>query len=203
MKKQLALLSFSLFLACGGGGGSSSSQAPAPAPAPAPTASTLAYTDPTPSSSSAYVLKKNAALSTPGSHLVLELWGPSGVNGSGITLTMNADAAKATWSNVSASDAAGTLMSNGAVFQMPVSGTPILKAKATSGTLIATVAEQGTGSAKALNGALIRVALDLKSGVSQGSSISLSADLTKCRVLLSDGTIAPISTLNVGTLTAQ
>jgi hypothetical protein len=181
------------------GGGSVSSAQPVVPPVVV-TATTLAYADP---ASGTYLLKKNAALSTPASHLVLDLWGPATVSGSGVAGTFTLDAAKAAWSNVNAGDAAATLVANGTVFALG-SGTPILKGKVTGGVLAATVAEKGLGSPKALNGPLLRIALDLKAGqgTTAGTAISLTADGGKAQVLLGDGTL-PAITVAVGTLTAQ
>ena len=198
MKKLLALsavLPLAGLVACGGGGGGSS-------PAPAPTATSLAYTDPT---TGTYLLKKDAASS--GSHLVLDLVGPTSGTASGVTLTLNADTTKVTWTNVASTDPANTLVQNVA-FNLGT-GTPILLARASGTTLMATVAQKGLGVTPAsLNGGvLFKVALDLKPnlGLAQGTALSLTADGAKCLVL--DGTkgstpIGPI-TVSVGTLTAQ
>ncbi len=199
MKKLLtasSLLAVAGLVACGGGGGGSS-------PAPTPTATALTYTDPT---SGTYLLKKDAASS--GSHLVLDLVGPTAGTASGVTLTLNADTSKVAWTNVASTDPANTLVQNGAQFSLGT-GTPILLARTYgSTTLMATVAQKGlTVTPASLNGVLLKVALDLKPnlGLAQGTTISLSADGTKSLVL--DGTkgsapIGPI-TVSVGTLTAQ
>ena len=198
MKKLLTASSFLAvagLVACGGGGGGSS-------PAPAPTATTLIYTDPT---SGTYLLKKDAASS--GSHLVLDLVGPATGTASGVTLTLNADTTKVAWTNVASTDPANTLVQNGAQFSLGT-GTPLLLARASGTTLMATVAQKGlTVTPASLNGVLLKVALDLKPnlGLAQGTTIQLSADNTKSLVL--DGTkgsapIGPI-TVSVGTLTAQ
>lgn len=190
-----SLLAVAGLMACGGGGGGSS-------PAPTPTATGLTYTDPT---SGIYLLKKDAASS--GSHLVLDLVGPATGTASGITLTLNADTTKVAWANVASTDPANTLVQNGAQFSLGT-GTPLLLARASGTTLMATVAQKGLAvSPASLNGVLLKVALDLKPnlGLAQGTTIQLSADGTKSLVL--DGTkgsapIGPI-TVSVGTLTAQ
>jgi len=182
---------------CGGG----STPAPAPAPAPVPVqATTLSYTDPT---TGTYLLKKNTALSSPASHLVLELWGPGAPAGCGVTAILTVDATKAAWVKVAAGDAANTFVANGTVFALGA-GVPILKGKVSGGTLIATVAEKGLATAKALNGPLLRFFLDLtpKADLLTGSPIALAADAAKCQVLLADGSLAAI-TITVGTLVAQ
>ena len=194
MKKLIsvpATLALVGMMACGGGGGST--------PPPPPTATSLAYTDPT---SGAYLLKKNTALST-SSHLVLDLVGPATGTGSGATLTLNADTAKVTWTNVASTDPVNTLVQTGTQFNLGT-GTPILKGKASGTALQATVAQKAPTAAAALNGTLLRVALDLKPnlGLAQGTAITLTADGTKCQVLDGTGTIGPI-TVSVGSLTAQ
>lgn len=178
------------------GGGTKSTPAP-PAPVQA---KALAYTEP---ATGTYLLKKNTTLSTPASHLVLELWGPATASGSGVTATFTVDATKATWANVAATDAAGTLVANGTVFGLGT-GAQILKAKATGDTLIATVSEKGVATAKALNGPLLRIALNLSpsSTLLTGTAIPLAADAAKCQVLLADGTLSTV-TVATGTLVAQ
>jgi hypothetical protein len=187
-----AFLALAALLACGGGGGGSTPPAPA-------TATSLAYTDP---ATGTYKLVKNAASS--GSHLVLDLMGPSSGTASGITVTLSADAAKVTWVDVPAGGTTAVLVQNGTQFNLGT-GTPIQKAKAAAGLLQATVAQKGLAvPAASLNGALLRVALDLKSGLglAQGTAITLSADAAKSQVLDGAGAITPII-ISVGTLTAH
>lgn len=184
------LLSLAALLACGGGGGGSSTPA---------TATTLAYTDPT---SGTYLLKKDTSLSS-GSHLVLDLVGPATGTAAGVSVTLNADTTKVAWVDVPAGGTTATLMQNGTQFALGT-GTPILKAKASGTTLQATVAQKAPTAPASQNGVLLRVALDLKSGLglAQGTAITLTADATKCQVLDGAGTLSPI-TVSVGTLTAQ
>jgi hypothetical protein len=159
----------------------------------------LAYTDP---STGTYQLKKNATLST-ASHLVLDLLGPSSGTGAGVTITLSADTTKVTWVDVPAGGTTATLMQNGTQFSLG-SGVSIQKARATGNVLQATVAQKNPAAAVSLNGALIRVALDLKPGLglTQGTVITLSVDAVKSQLLDGAGTIAPI-TVTVGTLTVQ
>jgi hypothetical protein len=159
----------------------------------------LAYTDPT---TGTYQLKKNATLST-ASHLVLDLVGPSSGTGAGVTLTLSADTTKVTWVDVPAGGTTAVLMQNGTQFSLGT-GIPIQKARATGNVLQATVAQKNPTAAVPLNGALIRVALDLKPGLglAQGTTITLSADAVKSQVLDGTGAITPV-TVSVGTLTAQ
>jgi hypothetical protein len=187
-----AALALAALLACGGGGGGSTPPAPV-------TATSLAYTDPT---TGTYKLVKNAASS--GSHLVLDLMGPSSGTAAGITITLSTDVTMVTWVDVPAGGTTAVLMQNGTQFNLGT-GTPIQKAKATAGLLQITVAQKGLAvPAASLNGALLRVALDLKAGLglAQGTAITLSADAVKCQILDGTGAITPI-TVSVGNLTAQ
>lgn len=184
-------------LACGGGGGGST-------PAPTPTATGLAYTDP---ATGTYLLKQDTALSS-GSHLVLDLVGPATGTATGVTLTLSAEAAKVTWVDVPSGGTTATLVQNGTQFTLGT-GTPILKGKAVlgnSGTTVlqATVAQKAPTAPASQNGVLLRVALDLKSGLglAQGTAITLTADGTKSQVLDGSGAISAI-TVSVGTLTAR
>ncbi len=193
MKKLLsapAALALAGLVACGGGGGGST---------PAPTATTLTYTDPT---SGTYLLKKDTTLST-GNHLVLDLVGPGTGTASGVTLTLNADTTKVTWTNVASTDPANTLVQNGTQFTL--GAVPqILKGKASGTVLQATVAQKAPTAAASQNGVLLRVALDLKPnlGLAQGTALTLTADGTKSQVLDGAGVISAI-TVSVGTLTAK
>jgi hypothetical protein len=187
-----AVLALAALLACGGGGGGSTPPAPV-------TATSLAYTDP---ATGTYKLVKNAASS--GSHLVLDLMGPSSGTAAGITITLSTDVTKVTWVDVPAGGTTAVLMQNGTQFNLG-SGVPIQKARATAGVLQVTVAQKGLAVPPAsLNGALLRVALDLKPGLglSQGTAITLSADAVKSQLLDGTGAITPI-TVSVGNLTAQ
>jgi hypothetical protein len=94
-------------------------------------------------------------------------------------------------------------MKNGTQFNLGA-GLPIQKAKATGNVLQATVAQKNPSPAVPLNGTLLQVALDLKSGLglTPGTAITLSADGTKCQILDGASIISPI-TVTVGTLTAQ
>ncbi len=189
--KLFATLALAALCACGGGGGSS-------APAPPTTATSLAYTDP---ATGTYRLVKNAASS--GSHLILDLLGPSSGTAMGASVTLSADTTRVAWVDVPAGGTTTTLMKNGTQFDLG-SGTPILRAKATGNVLQATVAQKHPTPAAALNGTLLQVALDLKPGLglAPGTALILSADGAKCQVLDGAGSIAPIA-VAVGALTVQ
>ena len=143
---------------------------------------------------------KNASSS--GSHLILDLLGPSSGTAMGAAITLSADTTKVTWVDVPAGGTTAVLMQNGTQFNLG-SGLPIQKAKATGNVLQAAVAQKNP-PCRFLNGTLLQVALELKSGLglTPGTAITLSADGTKCQVLDGTGTISPI-TVAVGTLTAQ
>jgi len=113
-----------------------------------------------------------------------------------VVLTLNLDTAKATWGNVSGT----ALVTNGSVFT-----NAIAQGKLSGSSLQVVVTERGVGSPKTLNGPLLQIALDLKTGQAIGSVITLTPDLTKSQILsrgLTD-TIAPLPDLRIGTLTAQ
>jgi hypothetical protein len=164
-----------------------------------PVGTSLAYADP---ATGTYQLKKNLALST-ATHLVFDLMGPGTGTASGLAITLSADTSKVTWVDVPAGGTTAVLVQNGTQFNLGA-GTPIQKAKVTGNVLQAAVAQKAPTAAASLNGALIRVALDLKPGLglAPGTAITLSADAAKCQVLDGTGTIAPI-TVTVGTLTVQ
>ena len=162
-----------------------------------PVGTALAYTDPT---TGIYKLVKNAALSTPGTHLVLDLVGPAATTGSGITATFSADTTKVTWVDVPAGGTTTTFVQNGTAFTLG-SAPQILKGKVTGNILQVTVAQKGTASPVALNVPLLRIALDLKPSLPTGA-VTFTADSAKCQLLDGTGTITPI-TVTVGTLTAQ
>ncbi len=179
-------------LAGGGGGGGSSSGGSGTT-----TATKLSYTDP---SSGAYQLKKNSTLST-NTHLVLDVVGDGSTTGAGLAFALNVDTTRTTgWTKVISADA--QLVENGTVLNLGA-GTAALKATtATTGstqTLSAAVTQKGTAGSVALNGALARVAVDLKTGATPGS-VTLS--VVKAQVLDSTGTIGS-ATVATGTLSAQ
>lgn len=192
-KLLLGTLVLASLVACGGGGGGG--QVTPPPPPPPVNATTLSYTDPVSVPAGAFQFKKS---SSQGGRLVLELHGPAtALRGAGIVLTLNVDTTKATWASLGPDGVIpGSVLSLGP-------GTPILKGKASGGTLQVVISEKGTASAKVLTGPLLQVALDLKSGVSANTVIVPTVDLAKSKVLLADGSLAPVADLKFGTLTAQ
>lgn len=159
-------------------------------------ATAFSYADPT---AGEYQLRRNASLST-ATHLVLDLWGPT-ATGSGVSVALSTDSAKAVWANVAASDAAGTWIQNGTQFTLGTAP-QIIKATVAGNVLKATVAQKGTKNPVSLNGPLLRVALDLKADVTPGAGVPLTADPARCHVLDGTGTIAAV-TVSVGALTAS
>lgn len=192
LTRSLSVVSLLCLLACGGGGSDT--------PTPVPTSSSIAYINPSNVPATSYYLTKNTTLSSPGSHLVLDLFGPTTpVSGSGVVITLTLDTTKATWSSTPLIK--GSLFSSTAIVRNRLTG-------ANNATLQAVVAEQGVGAARAFTGGpLLQIALDLKSGQAVGSAINLSVDLTKSKVVLQgtpQDTGLPTSLdLRVGTLTCQ
>lgn len=187
MKRCFNVLTFILpilVLACGGGGGGSS--APPPPPPPKWT-----YTDP---AGSSYRLLRNASLSTD-SYLVLNVVGPTGVQGRGVSFSLTVDNAKATWVKPESSDA--DLVAP-ATFDLG-SAPQILKVKLVGNELQVAFGQKGSGvSAKPLDGTLARVALEIKPGAN--GSVSLTA--SKAQVLPASGAPQDI-TLALGTVAIQ
>lgn len=182
-----ALLLGSL-LACGGG---------SPSPAGPTAATRLTYADPT---TGTYQLRQSAALSSP-THLVLELWGPATDTGCGVSAAFTLGSSAGAWRNVKGADAAGTYIANGTAFDLGA-GSPILKATVNGATLSAAVAEKGLSAPKALNKALLQMAVDLQPGTTPGASITITPDAAKCRLLLGTGEKMPIS-ITASAITAQ
>nr|WP_320133106.1 hypothetical protein [uncultured Holophaga sp.] len=176
----------SLALACGGGGGGSSSSSSSSST----TATTLTYTDP---SSGTYRLIKDS--SSTSSHLVLDLVGPA-TSLSGVGFYLTADSSLATWGSV------GSGLATSAAFS-----SPLLKTKSSSGTLQVGIYQEGTTAAitPTTSTVLAQVALDLVSGTSSGSSVTLTAPSGKALILNAPGSSSATTaiTITVGTLTAQ
>jgi len=175
-------------LGCGGG-----DSKPTPAP---PQATSLAYTNPT---SGDYKLLKNTDLSS-GAKLVLDLVGPSTGTGSGLSVTLTAGT-QVSWVNVNNGDPAGTYVDKGAAFNLGTSP-QILKAQVTGNTLIATVAEKGHAAPKALNAPLLRVAVNLKTGIGATPGAAITLTPGECKLLDGAGNLQTVS-LTAGTLAAQ
>lgn len=179
----LLVLPLMALLACGGGG--------SPAPTPAPSAPKITYTDP---ASSGYRLVRNATLSSD-SHLVLDLVGPSGVQGRGVAFTFAVDPARLAWAKPEATDAD---LVRPMTFDLGAAP-QILKAKQAAGTLQVAFAQKGSAvPAKTLDAVLARVALDRVASAPTSPTLTTSA----CQVLPAAGTPQDIS-VAVGTLRLQ
>jgi len=89
---------------------------------------------------------------------------------------------------------------NGSVFELG-SAPQLFKTALDGNTLRVSLAQKGRGNAKSLNGALARVALQLQSGITQGTSVPLSV-LNDARVLPENGNSNTIS-IDIGRVTAQ
>lgn len=189
---RTALVPFLLLLltACSGGGGGSSAT-------PSPTAKGLSYSDP---SSGTFQLRRNAALSAPG-HLVLELWGPSSM-ACGVVIHLAVDPKQVSWVPVGSTDPAQSLVQPGTVFNLGT-GPQILKAQRSGGQLQVAIAEKGLSNPKAMNGPLVRIALEpAAASLPSGTPLGLTADASRSRVLLADGNTLPL-TATVGLLKAE
>ena len=172
IKWTLSCLTLLSLVACSGSNNNTNN------PPPVKTiADRLDYTNPT---SGTYTLVKDTALST-STHLVLNLMGPVGTQGTGVGFYLTADTTKVTWAKVSGGDA--EYVKNGA-FTLG-SGTQLLKSKITTNQLQGGVFQKGPPAPAVTftaTGPLASVALDLKSNVSLGavtfSSIAGQAVLT-------------------------
>jgi hypothetical protein len=166
------------FLACGGGGSK---------PEPA---TSLSYTDPP---ASGYRLAKGAASS--GGLLVLELRGPSGIMGRGVTFAVEADTSKATFVKV---DQADTEMVQNNTFHLG-EAPQLFKAVVDGNALRVSIAQQGPGNAQSLDGVLARVALRLAPGAAKGA---VTLQVKDAKILPAEGTSQNI-TIACGAISAQ
>lgn len=185
-----AFMALTLTLACGGGGGGGGGSTNPPPP-PKTIADTLTYTDP---ASSGFRLVRNSSLSSQ-SRLVLDLVGPSGTNGQGVAFIASADQTKVTWSNP---PSASSQVANVA-FNLGT-GTQALVAKVTGDQLQGGAFQKPGTAAVNLAQPLVRISLDLKSGVPVNSAVALN--VTAGNQLQATGGPASI-TVAVGSLIAQ
>ena len=178
-----------LLLGCGGAKQSQDITSSAHAPVKA---GALVYTAPT---GAGYQLVKDASSSS--THLVLGLVGPAGAQLKGVVLTLNADAAKATWSNPGGT--VDSYIKEGQVLALGA-GTKLMKSQLSGASLQLALFQKGNAAAATLGAQpLLSVALDLKAGATPGP-VSLSS--ATAQILDPTGTTQAI-TVAVGTLTAQ
>jgi len=184
----LAGLTLLALAACSGGG-------PGGNPVPPKTiADTLTYTAPT---GSGLLLLRDA--SSTSSRLVLNVVGPASTSLSGVAFYLSADQTKVTWSNVGSDKVAEP---SPAFFS-----NTLVKTKVSGDVLQAGIFQKGT-TAPVTTGSstvLARVALDLKSNIPVGTTISLSAPSGKSAIMnpSTNPTVTTPMTLFVGTLRAE
>jgi hypothetical protein len=159
----------------------------------------LAYTNPTTRSADFQLVQDSASTDQ---NLVLDLVGPSGTSGVGVTFSFKLDTSQATWGT-------SPVVTNGNVFSLG-SGTQLAKGWVTSGQLQGIVSNKGlTGSSvvsdlslstSGSTGILAKIRIQVASGATAGS-VALS-DGGLGTLLDSSGGITAI-TVDVGTLTLQ
>ena len=193
IKWTLSGLALASLMACSGGGNTPNN------PTPKTIADRLDYTNPT---SGTYTLVKDTNASTQ-THLVLNLMGPVGTQGTGVGFYLSADTSKVTWVRVGSSDT--EFVKNGA-FNLG-SGVQLLKSKVIGDQLQAGVFQKGTtvpAVTFTATSVLASVALDLKGSVPIGSTVWSSTQAPSTKAVLNQGSGASVPiTINYGTLTAN
>lgn len=173
-----------LTLACGGGSQSSSPEAPS-----------LVYTDP---SGSGWRLVRNTS-STSG-HLVLDLLGPAGTKARGVGLELTLGGTQATWAKVASSD---TQYAHNVLFDLGTDASlQPFRGKAAQGDLKVGLYQKGT--AIALDGPILSLAIDLKAGSAAGTAVPLALTVAKANCLAEGDQIVDLKgSIQVGTLQVQ
>jgi len=184
-----SVLTLAGLLGCSGG-----SKPDPPKPEPPKIASTLVYSS-EPTDTGRYRFVKGA--DSTGNTLILELRGPASGMGRGVTFGLQTNASV---KFVKLSESDSEFARNGSVFELG-SAPQLFKTALDGNTLRVSLAQKGRGNAKSLNGALARVALQLQSGITQGTSVPLSV-LNDARVLPENGNSNTIS-IDIGRVTAQ
>ncbi|MBM7116984.1 beta strand repeat-containing protein [Archangium primigenium] len=160
-----------------------------------PVASGGDYTNPT---GTGWRLVKNTSASS-GTHLVLDLVGPTGQSGRGVDLTLTLNPAQATWAKVSGSDmewVTNRLFELGAAPRL-------IKGAAQGGRLDVGVFQKGTSvPATPYSGALLSVAVDVKVDASIPAGTRIPLTVLKAHALPATGSLAPID-VAVGTIITQ
>ena len=181
----LALLGL---LSCSGGGDKNSD----PTPTPPSYATSLNYTNPT---GTGYRFVRGS--DSTASKLILELLGPASDTGRGISFGLTVDGAKARFVKVASTDPEDA---QHGTFELG-SAPQLFKAVTEGNTLRASIAQKGRGNAKALDGVLAKVAIQLQPNVAQGA-IAFSATNDAKALPGANGESVPI-TIAVGSLVAQ
>jgi hypothetical protein len=175
-----AAMTMALGLGCSGSGGGG---------APA-SATTVAYVDPP---ASGYRLVRDSA--SLGTHLVLDLMGPSGAQLRGVIFYLGLDTSKASWGYPGGTD---PYLLNGGTFQLGT-GIPLLRGQVSGPVLTAAIYQKGAApAATAGSQPLATVALDVDAGAT--GTISLVAQNAK--ILDASGAAQGV-TVAVGTLGVQ
>lgn len=193
IKWALSGLALAGLMACSGGGNNN----PPVTPPPAKTiADRLDYVNP---ASGTYTLVRDA--SSTSTHLVLNLMGPAGAQGTGVGFYLSADSGKVTWSKPSGSD---SILAHNGIFDLGASP-QLAIAKATGDQIQVGFYQKGTTKPAVTFTAstvLASVAVDLKPNVVPLGAVAFSAIANKA--VLTNGSAAPAPiVISVGTLTAN
>ncbi len=188
-KWTLSGLALASLVACSG------SNTPSTPPVIKTIADRLDYANPT---SGTYTLVKDA--SSTSTHLVLNLLGPAGTQGTGVGFYLSADSTKVTWAKPANTD---SILARNGVFDLGT--TPQLAIAKTSGDQIQVGFYQKGTTKPAVTftatSVLASVALDLKSSVPLGG-VTFSA--VSGKAVLTNGSAAPASiVISTGTITAN
>ncbi|QRK06318.1 hypothetical protein JQX13_40450 [Archangium violaceum] len=160
-----------------------------------PGTSGVGYQDPT---GTGWRFVKNTSASTD-SRLVLDLVGPADQSGRGVGLTLSVDPTRASWAKVSDAD---TEYVTNRLFELGAEPR-LFKSNVKEGTLTVGVFQKGTlGPATAYSGALLSVALDLKTGPSTPAGTLVPISVVKAHALSDSGALGAID-VAVGTLTTR
>lgn len=154
-----------------------------------PVSGTVSYVDPT---GTGWRLVRNASLSS-GNTLVLDLVGPKGQSGRGADLTLGLDAATASWSTVDGSEyVANRGYDLGTAPQLLKSGV--------KGTTLSVGVYQKGAPAHAYDGALLSVALTVKTTAETPAGTTVPLNVLKAHALPASGSLQAID-VAVGTIT--
>lgn len=191
MTRWLFMSGALLFLmACGGGGGGGASSQPSQ---PAKAAG-LAYTDP---AGGGFRLIRDAGSTS--TKLILRLVGPAASTGRGVAFTFTVDPALADL--VKVADAEAEYVQNGEAFVLG-DAPRFLKGIKQNGTLRVTVSQKGQGSARALDAALLKVAIQFKAAAGLNAGTAIPISVTEGEYLPATG--GPVAmTVSTGLLKAQ